>query len=129
MEENKIQNDIIWMDILALDVRIKRKLRLEIDDVFLSQEDIELINTSDYVDLNELKVLLDKANFTNTAIEKEVGMSKAHYSMVFGNDKRQHKRGIRMRVVVALLNAIRRRRIYDSFENILIVDKNKTKSE
>ena len=120
MEENRMANDIVWMDILALDPRIKKKLRLETDDIFLEQEDIELINTSDYVDMDQLKAMMDKACFTNTAIEQEIGISKSHYSMVFGNSNRKNKRGIRMRVVVAILNAIRRRKIYDSFENILI---------
>lgn len=115
-----MENDIIWMDILALDVRIKRKLKLETEDIELTQEDIELINTSKYVDLDQLKILLDKAAFTNTAIEEEIGISKAHYSMVFGNSERKNKRGLRMRTVVAMLNAIRRRKIYDSFSNILV---------
>ena len=115
-----MENDIIWMDILALDVRIKRKLKLETEDIALTQEDIELINTSKYVDLDQLKILLDKAAFTNTAIEEEIGISKAHYSMVFGNSERKNKRGLRMRTVVAMLNAIRRRKIYDSFSNILV---------
>lgn len=118
--ENRMENDITWMDILALDVRIKRKLKLETDDIALEQEDIELINTSDYVDLDQLKAMMDKACFTNTAIEQEIGISKAHYSMVFGNSARKNKRGMRMRVVVAILNAIRRRKIYDSFSNILV---------
>lgn len=117
---NRMENDITWMDILALDVRIKRKLKLETDDVQLEQEDIELINTSKYVDLDQLKVMMDKACFTNTAIEQEIGISKSHYSMVFGNSARKNKRGMRMRVVVAILNAIRRRKIYDSFANILV---------
>ena len=86
-----MENDIIWMDILALDVRIKRKLKLETEDIELTQEDIELINTSKYVDLDQLKILLDKAAFTNTAIEEEIGISKAHYSMVFGNIERKNK--------------------------------------
>ena len=115
-----MENDIIWMDILALDVRIKRKLKLETKDIELTQEDIELINTSKYVDLDQLKILLDKAAFTNTAIEEEIGISKAQYSMVFGNSERKNKRGLRMRTVVAMLNAIRRRKIYDSFSNILV---------
>ena len=115
-----MENDIIWMDILALDVRIKRKLKLETEDIELTQEDIELINTSKYVDLDQLKILLDKAAFTNTAIEEEIGISKAHYSMVFGNSERKNKRGLRMRTVVAMLNAIRRRKIYDSFSNVLV---------
>lgn len=115
-----MENDIIWMDILALDVRIKRKLKLETDDIELTQEDIELINTKKYVDLDKLKLLMDKACFTNTAIEQEIGMSKAHYSMIFGSSDRKNKRGMRMRTVVAILNAIRRRKIYDSFDTILV---------
>lgn len=117
---NTMENDITWMDILALDVRIKRKLKLETNDICLEQEDIELINTSDYVDLDQLKAMMDKACFTNVAIEQEIGISKAHYSMVFGNSTRKNKRGMRMRTVVAILNAIRRRKIYDSFSNILV---------
>lgn len=120
MEDNRMANDVVWMDILALDSRIKKKLRLETDDIYLEQEDIELINTSDYVDMDQLKIMLDKACFTNAAIEEEIGISKSHYSMVFGNNNRKNKRGLRMRVVVAMLNAIRRRKIYDSFENVLV---------
>lgn len=123
-----MENDIIWMDILALDVRIKRKLKLETDDIELTQEDIELINTKKHVDLDQLKLLMDKACFTNTAIEQEIGISKAHYSMIFGSNDRKNKRGMRMRTVVAILNAIRRRKIYDSFESIL-VDEVKSKEE
>lgn len=116
----KMTNDIIWMDILALDPRVKKRLRLETDDLHFEQEDIELLNTSDYVDLKQLKLLMDKACFTNTAIEQEIGISKSHYSMVFGMNNRKNKRGMRMRVVVAILNAIRRRKIFDSFETILV---------
>lgn len=112
-------NDIIWMDILALDVRVKRKLHLDTEDIELTQEDIEMINKKKYVNLKKLKEMLERSGFTNYAIENEIGISKAMYSMVFGKEDRKNKRGLRMRTVVAMLNAIRRRKVYDSFEEIL----------
>lgn len=120
----KIQNDIIWMDILALDSKIKNKLHLNENEISLTQEDINLINSSSYVDLEKLKVLLDKVRFTNFEIPDELGISKAMYSMVFGENPK-NKRGLRMRTVVAILNAIRNRNISDPFDNILVKGGNK----
>ena len=120
----KVQNDIIWMDILALDSKIKNKLHLNEDEISLTQEDIELINSSDYVDLEKLKELLDKAKFVNFEIPEELGISKAMYSMVFGENPK-NKRGLRMRTVVAILNAIRNRNISDPFDDILVKGGNK----
>lgn len=114
-----IKNDIIWMDILALSDELKLKLHLREEDIKLTQEDIELINSSDYVIIEELKKLLEKANFHNFDIPKELGISKAMYTMVF-SDNSKNKRGLRMRTVVAMLNAIRNRNIDDPFNNILI---------
>lgn len=114
-----IKNDIIWMDILALSDELKLKLHLREEDIKLTQEDIELINSSGYVIIEELKKLLEKANFHNFDIPKELGISKAMYTMVF-SDNSKNKRGLRMRTVVAMLNAIRNRNIDDPFNNILI---------
>ena len=85
-------NDIIWMDILALDIRVKKKLHLETEDIELTQEDIEMINSKKYVNLDKLKEMLEKCGFTNLAIENEIGISKSMYSMVFGKDDRKNKR-------------------------------------
>lgn len=115
----KIQNDIVWMDVLALDKKLKDKLHLNEQEISLTQEDMELINESDYVDLDKLKELLNKAKFTNFEIPDELGISKAMYSMAFG-DNPKNKRGLRMRTVVAILNAIRNRNIIDPFDDILV---------
>lgn len=115
----KIQNDILWMDIIALDDKIKNKLHLNDNEIALTQEDLELINSSHYVDIDKLKELLNKAKFTNFEIPDELGISKAMYSMVFG-DNPKNKRGLRMRTVVAILNAIRNRNIMDPFDDILV---------
>lgn len=115
----KIQNDILWMEIIALDKKLKDKLHLNEEEISLTQEDIELINESAYVDIDKLKELLNKARFTNFEIPDELGISKAMYSMVFG-DNSKNKRGLRMRTVVAILNAIRNRNITDPFDDILV---------
>ena len=115
----KIQNDILWMDIIALDKKLKDKLHLNEEEIALTQEDLELINESKYVDIDKLKELLNKAKFTNFEIPDELGISKAMYSMVFGEHSK-NKRGLRMRTVVAILNAIRNRNITDPFDNILV---------
>lgn len=115
----KIQNDVLWFDILALDKKHKDKLHLNEEEISLTQEDIELINDSNYVDLDKLKELLNKARFTNFEIPDELGISKAMYSMVFG-DHSKNKRGLRMRTVIAILNAIRNRNITDPFDDILV---------
>lgn len=115
----KIQNDLIYMDILSLDKKLKDKLHLNEKEIKLTQEDIELINASNYVDLDKLKELLDKAKFINFEIPEELGISKAMYSMVFGENPK-NKRGLRMRTVVAILNAIRNRNINDPFDDILV---------
>lgn len=114
-----LKNDLIWMDIIALDDKIKTKLHLTDKEIVLTQEDMELINSSDYVDMNELKKLLDKVDFTNFEIPNELGISKAMFSMVF-SDNSKNKRGLRMRTVVAILNAIRNRNIKDPFNTILV---------
>lgn len=122
-----LKNDLIWMDIIALDDKIKTKLHLTDNEIALTQEDMELINSSDYVDMNELKKLLDKVDFTNFEIPNELGISKAMFSMVF-SDNSKNKRGLRMRTVVAILNAIRNRNIKDPFNTILVkggIDLNK----
>lgn len=122
-----LKNDLIWMDIIALDDKIKTKLHLTDKEIALTQEDMELINSSDYVDMNELKKLLDKVDFTNFEIPNELGISKAMFSMVF-SDNSKNKRGLRMRTVVAILNAIRNRNIQDPFNTILVkggIDLNK----
>lgn len=122
-----LKNDLIWLDILALDDKLKEKLHLTEDEIALTQEDMELINSSDYVDMNELKKLLDKVDFTNFEIPNELGISKAMFSMVF-SDNSKNKRGLRMRTVVAILNAIRNRNIQDPFNTILVrggIDLNK----
>ena len=114
-----LKNDIIWMDIIALDEKIKEKLHLTEHEIKLTQDDIELINSSDYVDMDELKKLMDIADFTNFEIPAELGISKAMYSMVFGNNPK-NRRGLRMRTVVAMLNAIRNRNITDPFDKVLV---------
>lgn len=115
----KIQNDILWMDIIGLDKKHKDKLHLNENEISLTQGDIELINSSDYVDMEKLKELLNKAKFTNFEIPEELGISKAMYSMVFG-DNPKNTRGLRMRTIVAILNAIRNRNITDPFNEILV---------
>ena len=113
--------NINWEDILDLDIRIKRKLKLETENINFTIEDIELMNKANKVDLLVLREFLkDKAKFTNRDIEAETGMSKSAYSMVFGSEDRKNLRNISGRMVVSLLNAIRKRKITDSFDTILL---------
>ena len=114
-----MESDFIWMDVFAIEPKIRTKLHLTDEEIELTQDDIELINNSDYVDLAELKSLLNKANFRNFDIPNELGISKAMFTMVFSDTSKNH-RGLRMRTVVAMLNAIRKRNVQDSFDKILI---------
>ena len=116
---NRLENDFIYMDIFAIRPEIRQKLHLTDEELHLTEEDIELINTSDYVDLDKLKILIDKVGFTNMEIPKELGISKAMFTMAFSNTSKNH-RGLRMRTVVAILNAIRNRNIQDPFNEILV---------
>lgn len=116
---NRLENDFIYMDIFAIRPEIRQKLHLTDEELHLTEEDIELINTSDYVDLDKLKMLIDKVGFTNMEIPKELGISKAMFTMAFSNTSKNH-RGLRMRTVVAILNAIRNRNIQDPFNEILV---------
>ena len=120
MENRFLECDLIWFDILALDKRLKDRLHLNTEEIELTQEDIELINTGVKVDLGKLKEMVDKCGFNTNSIENEIGISRAHWSMVFGSSERKNKRGIRMRMVVAIMNAIRRRKVMDSFRPIFI---------
>ena len=120
MENRFLECDLIWFDILALDKRLKDRLHLNTGEIELTQEDIELINTGVKVDLEKLKGMVDKCGFNTNSIENEIGISRAHWSMVFGSSERKNKRGIRMRMVVAIMNAIRRRKVTDSFRPIFI---------
>lgn len=116
---NRLENDFIYMDIFAIRPEIRQKLHLTDEELHLTEKDIELINTSDYVDLGKLKILIDKVGFTNMEIPKELGISKAMFTMAFSNTSKNH-RGLRMRTVVAILNAIRNRNIQDPFNEILV---------
>ena len=119
-----MKNDIIWLDILALPNKLKEKLHLTEQEIKLTNNDISLINTSKYVDMDKLKELLkDIGGFKNYEIVEEIGISKAMYSMVF-SEKGHNKRGLRMRTVIAILNAIRNRGIQYPFDKILIGGKN-----
>ena len=118
MENKFLECDIIWVDVLALDKTLKDRLHLNTEEIELTNEDIELINTGIRIDLEKLKEMVDKCGFNTNSIENEIGISRAHWSMVFGNSERKNKRGIRMRMVVAIMNAIRRRKVMDSFEPI-----------
>nr|DAY48196.1 MAG TPA: hypothetical protein [Caudoviricetes sp.] len=120
MENKFLECDLIWFDVLALDKRLKDRLHLNTEEIELTQEDIELINTGVKVDLEKLKEMVDKCGFNTNSIENEIGISRAHWSMVFGSSERKNKRGIRMRMVVAIMNAIRRRKVTDSFRPIFI---------
>lgn len=121
MENKFLECDLIWFDVLALDKRLKDRLHLNTEEIELTNEDIELINTGVKVDLEKLKEMVDKCGFNTNSIESEIGISRAHWSMVFGSSERKNKRGIRMRMVVAIMNAIRRRKVTDSFRPIFIM--------
>lgn len=114
-----MDNDIVYLDILALRPEIREKLHLTDNEIKFTQDDISLINNSNYVDIDELTKLIDKANFVNYEITEEIGISKAMYSMAFSNNSK-NKRGLRMRTIIAILNAIRNRNIMDPFDKILI---------
>lgn len=116
---HRLKNDFIYMDIFAIRPEIRQKLHLTDDELNFTEHDMELINTSNYVDLVKLKELVNRANFTNLEIPKELGISKAMYSMTF-SDTSKNRRGLRMRTIIAILNAIRNRNIQDPFDNILI---------
>jgi len=119
-----MENDFVWMDVFAIEQRIREKLHLTDEEIELTQDDIELINTSDYVDLIELKRMLNKAGFHNFDIPNELGISKAMFTMAFSETSKNH-RGLRMRTVVAMLNAIRKRNIMDPFDKILVRRENR----
>lgn len=119
-----IPNDFVYMDIFAINPSIREKLHLTDEELAFTEEDIELINTSKNVDMEELTNMVNKAGFRNFEIPNEIGISKAMYSMVF-NDKSKNHRGLRMRTVVAILNAIRNRNIQDPFNKILVKGENK----
>lgn len=119
-----IPNDFVYMDIFAIRPSIREKLHLTDEELAFTEEDIELINTSKNVDMEELTNMVNKAGFRNFEIPNEIGISKAMYSMVF-NDKSKNHRGLRMRTVVAILNAIRNRNIQDPFNTILVKGENK----
>jgi len=44
-----MENDFVWMDVFAIEPRIREKLHLKDEEIELTQDDIELINTSDNV--------------------------------------------------------------------------------
>ena len=117
--ENRIENDFVYTDIFALKPDIREKLHLTDEELNFTEEDMELINSSDYVDLDKLKDLVNKVGFTNMEIPKELGISKAMFTMAFSDTSKNH-RGLRMRTIVAILNAIRNRNIYDPFNEILV---------
>lgn len=116
---NRLENDFIYMDIFAIKPEIREKLHLTDNELKFTNEDMELINTSNYVDLDKLKELVTKAGFTNMEIPKELGISKAMFTMAFSETSKNH-RGLRMRTIVAILNAIRNRNIQDPFNEILV---------
>lgn len=117
--ENRIENDFVYMDIFAIKPEIREKLHLTDNELKFTNEDMELINTSNYVDLDKLKKLVTKAGFTNMEIPKELGISKAMFTMAFSETSKNH-RGLRMRTIVAILNAIRNRNIQYPFNEILV---------
>lgn len=119
-----IPNDFVYMDIFAIKPSIREKLHLTDEELSFTEEDMELINTSSSVNMEELTDMVNKAGFRNFEIPNEIGISKAMYSMVF-NDKSKNHRGLRMRTVVAILNAIRNRNIQDPFNKILVKGENK----
>ena len=119
-----IPNDFVYMDIFAIKPSIREKLHLTDEELAFTEEDMELINTSSSVNMEELTDMVNKAGFRNFEIPNEIGISKAMYSMVF-NDKSKNHRGLRMRTVVAILNAIRNRNIQDPFNKILVKGENK----
>ena len=114
-----MENDFIWMDVFTIEPKIREKLHLTDNEIDLTQDDIDLINSTNYVNLEELKTLLNKANFHNFDIPNELGISKAMFTMAFSETSKNH-RGLRMRTVVAMLNAIRKRNIRDPFDKILV---------
>lgn len=116
---NRIENDFVYMDIFAIKPNIREKLHLTDEALNFTEEDMELINTSKYVDLDKLKEMIDRVGFTNMEIPTELGISKAMFTMAFSETSKNH-RGLRMRTVVAILNAIRNRNIQDPFNEILV---------
>lgn len=116
---NKLDNDFVYADIFAIKPEIREKLHLTDMELKFTEEDMILINTSDYVNLDKLKELVDKVGFTNMEIPKELGISKAMFTMAFSETSKNH-RGLRMRTIVAILNAIRNRNIQDPFNEILV---------
>lgn len=114
-----IKNDFTYLDIFALTPELRTKLHLTDNELEFTEEDIELINSSDYVDMEQLKELVVKAGFKNMDVPNEIGITKAMWSMAFSN-KAIHHRGLRMRTIVAILNAIRNRNIQDPFDKVLV---------
>lgn len=114
-----IKNDFIYLDIFTITPNIREKLHLTDKELNFTEEDIELISTSKYVDMEELRILVKKANFKNFEVPKEIGITKAMWSMTFGEKSVNH-RGFRMRTIIAILNAIRNRNIQDPFDKVLV---------
>ena len=114
-----LPNDFVYMDIFAIKPSIREKLHLTDAELNFTEEDMELINESKFVNIDELKELVNKAGFKNLEIPKEIGISKAMFTMAFKDTSKNH-RGLRMRTIVAILNAIRSRNIQDPFDKILI---------
>ena len=114
-----LPNDFVYMDIFAIKPSIREKLHLTDTELNFTEEDMELINESKFVNIDELKELVNKAGFKNLEIPKEIGISKAMFTMAFKDTSKNH-RGLRMRTIVAILNAIRSRNIQDPFDKILI---------
>lgn len=115
----QIKNDMLYIDIFAIKEDLREKLHLTDSELNFTEEDMELINSSDFVDMEELKKLINKAGFKNFEIPNEIGISKAMFTMAFKDTSKNH-RGVRMRTIIAILNAIRNRNIKDPFDKVLI---------
>lgn len=115
-----MENNETWEDILALDIRVKRRLHLTTQELELTINDVKLFNDTNYIDLLELKKLIEIAKFTNSDIETEIGISKSYYSMMLGGKNRKNVRKVPIKYIVAILNAVRKRKIDIAFDKILI---------
>ena len=114
-----VKNDFTYMDIFAIKPNIRKKLHLTDEELNFNNEDIDLINNSSYVNLKELKSLISRVGFKNMDIPNEIGITKAMWSMAFSEKSINH-RGLRMRTIIAILNAIRNRNIQDPFDRIFV---------
>ena len=73
-----IPNDFVYMDIFAIKPEIREKLHLRDEDLQLTEDDVELLNSSTTVDMDKLAEMVNKAGFKNFEIPKWLNCKKIY---------------------------------------------------